>query len=774
MKKQKQLHCIPRLENIEQWTKIAEQYGAAFEYNDFFMPQLLDTPEQLERVVREYEGLDRDRKADTLHGVFFDIVIGSEDKKIAEVCEIRLRQSMETATRLGLKAVIFHTNFITNFNVASYKKRWVDYNAMMIRTLLRDYPDMRIYMENMFDVTPDLLLQLAEKLAKEERFGVCLDIAHANLSSCPIEEWVEKLGPYIKHLHINDNFGDADSHFAVGDGNIDWNILNHPVIREKKPSILLEVRSAESFLRSVKYLQERELYPYDSEKSAVYEKKVVAEVVASQTQEGVVLSEDTKRILDIGIKLTSEKSYAKLYEIIMQEAMSITNCDAGTLYLCRNNQLYFMIMRTNSQNFYKGGDGEPIDMPPVEMTESNVCSYSAIHKEIINVKDVYSDENFDWKGPIKYDSITGFHTQSMLVIPLVNHEGKVLGVLQLINALDKDGTIIPFDPAYEYIIYSLASQASISLSNQVLIQELRELMSSFVTAMTTAIDSRTPYNANHTRMVAQYCDEMAGFIHEAHLRGETDYDISEENRQQLVMAAKLHDVGKMIIPLSVMNKATRVEEELPLMYKHWDYLRAELRICYLEGKLDEDAYKEKLETLEEGIRTTEEANSAGFLQDALYEKVKQLGELRFPLSNGGEERFLTPVQQDCLLIRKGTLTQEERAIIESHVEYTAKILNDIRFGDSYDKVRAYASSHHEFLDGSGYPNKLVAEQLSTEMRLMTVMDIYEALTSNDRPYRKSIPTERALSILESMVEEGKLDQELVALTGRYMLQREQR
>lgn len=262
MREQVTLHCIPRLENIEQWEKIAGQYDAVFEYNDFFMPQLLDTPEQLEKVIAVYEGMPRDRRADTLHGVFFDIVIGSEDRRIAEVCEYRLRQSMSIAERLGCKAVIFHTNYISNFKVASYRKRWVDYNVMMIRNLLRDYPGVQIYMENMFDMTPVFLLQLAERMEQEERFGVCLDIAHANLSASPVEEWVETLGPYLKHLHLNDNFGEEDSHYAIGEGNIDWSILNHPVILDKKPSVLLEVRNAESFLRSVHYLQENGLYPY--------------------------------------------------------------------------------------------------------------------------------------------------------------------------------------------------------------------------------------------------------------------------------------------------------------------------------------------------------------------------------------------------------------------------------------------------------------------------------------------------------------------------------
>ena len=761
------LHCVPKLENVEQWLEISAQYDAAFEYNDFFIPQLLDAPEQLEKVIAAYESIPRDRSEDTLHGAFFDIVIGSEDRRIAEVCEYRLRQSMTIARRLGVKAVVFHTNYITNFNVESYRKRWVEENAKLLQTLLDEYKELRIYMENMFDTTPELLVQLAEQMAQEERFGVCLDIAHANLSDCPLEVWVEQLGPYIKHLHVNDNCGKADSHDPIGEGEIDWNILNHPLLLERRPSILLEVRNAESFLRSVKYLQERELYPFEKKEKKAY-------LPTKKKRTGTIaISEDMKRILDIGIQLTSEKSYAKLYELILQEAMTITGCDAGTLYICRDNKLYFMIMRTNSQNIYRGGDGEVIDMPPVDMTETNVCSYSAIHKQIINVEDVYSDEKFDWQGPKKYDSITGFHTQSMLVIPLVNHEGQVLGVLQLINALDDEGRIIPFENSYEYIIYSLASQASISLSNQVLITELQELMSSFVTAMTTAIDSRTPYNANHTRRVAQYCGEAAAYIHEAHLRGETEYDITEESRKQLVMAAKLHDVGKMVTPLSVMNKATRVEKELQMMQKHWEYLKAELRVCLLEGRIGKAEYDALLGALEAGIETVKEADKAGYLNDALYEKVQALGAMRLPVSSGGEERFITEEQEECLLVRKGTLTAKEREIIEGHVEYTAAILKDIRFGNNYDKVAVLAERHHEYLDGSGYPKHITAEELSTEMRLLTIMDIYESLTSTDRPYKKTIPVGKALDILESMVGEGKLDRELVALVKAYMLQREQ-
>ncbi len=217
------------------------------------------------------------------------------------------------------------------------------------------------------------------------------------------------------------------------------------------------------------------------------------------------ITNDLQRILDIAISLTAEKSYPKLLDKLISECMELSGCDAGTLYLLKDDHLEFMILRNHTMKVYQGGNGEPIEsMPPVAMDERSVCAYTAIHKKTINIEDVYHDSSFDWQGPKKYDSITGYHTQSMLVVPLIDHDSKVIGVLQLINATDASGEITGFSADSERIVFSIASEAAISLSNMILVQQLRDMLYSFVESLTTAIDQRTPYNANHSIHVAEY------------------------------------------------------------------------------------------------------------------------------------------------------------------------------------------------------------------------------------------------------------------------------
>ena len=175
--------------------------------------------------------------------------------------------------------------------------------------------------------------------------------------------------------------------------------------------------------------------------------------------------QEFRKIISIGIELTTEKDRNKLLDKILEESMDVTNCDAGTLYVLADNALKFKVMKTLSMGISQGENGEEIDLPPVPLKEENVCAYSAIHKKVINIKDVWRNDTFDFSGPKKYDAMTGYHTESLLVIPLANHEGEVIGVMQLINALDEDGQIIVFNEEYEFVILSLASQAAIAISN---------------------------------------------------------------------------------------------------------------------------------------------------------------------------------------------------------------------------------------------------------------------------------------------------------------------
>ncbi len=476
------------------------------------------------------------------------------------------------------------------------------------------------------------------------------------------------------------------------------------------------------------------------------------------------VTKDLQRILDIALNLTAEKNYSTLLDSILSEAMEIANCDAGTLYIIRNDKLEFMIMRNKSMGVYQGGNGEPIAMmPPLEIDGKSVASYVVIHRKPVNIEDVYTDSTFDWQGPKTYDSITGYRTKSQLVVPLINHEKRVIGVLQLLNALDDEGKPYIFDEDDEKIVFSIASEAAISLSNMIMIQQLSDMLNSFVSSMTAAIDESTPYNANHTRNVAKYCEMAACYINKQHEAGLCGHYIDESDRKQLYMAAMLHDVGKLITPKEIMNKPDRLDYRLPIMEQRWKYIRQIMKTDMLEKKYTEKEYTDLCAQFDIDCECIRQYNKAGFLDDTKLKKIESLKGTAFTGIDGECVEFITDEEVHEMLVSKGTLTAEERDIIEKHVVYTDKILSEINFGDSYARVRFLAGAHHEYLNGSGYPKRLDSNSLPIEVRIMTIMDIYDSLTADDRPYKKAVPAEKAYDILRSMVNEGKLDPELVEL-----------
>ncbi len=478
----------------------------------------------------------------------------------------------------------------------------------------------------------------------------------------------------------------------------------------------------------------------------------------------MTINDDIRKILDIAVKLSGEKDYAMLLEGVIGDAMDITGCDAGTLYLLNNSKLDFMILRNNTMNVSMGGNGEPISMiPPVVLDDKYVAAYSAIHKKVVNIADVYKDSSFDWEGPRKYDSMTGYHTQSMLVVPLHEHDGDVIGVLQLLNAKDEQGNIISFDESSEKVVFSIASETAISLSNMLMIKQLENLLQSFVSSMTTAIDERTPYNANHTKKVAGYCSQVTDYIRRQFAEGKLDFNIDDNTRDQLIMSAMLHDCGKLITPLEIMNKADRLADRLPVMEMRWKYIHKLIACKYLGNEMSEDEYQRLDDMLLRGEELVRKCNCAGFICDEDRAELEKYYVVKFD-DNGETVDFINADEYTELSIVKGTLTQDERKIIENHVVYTSRILSEIEFGDNYNKVRYYAGAHHEYLDGSGYPNHLKGDEIEIPVRLLTIMDVYDSLTAADRPYKKPMPKEKAFSILEEMADEGKLDKKLVAVS----------
>lgn len=256
---------IPDYNSIEESIKIAGEYGVGFEYNDFFMPGVLDDEDALWEKIKKYQTLQSREEYPvycTSHGAFLDVTIFSDDAKIKDISVRRVRQSLEISKKLSMKGVVFHTNYIANFKASFYQENWLNRNEIFWREMCKEYPDVNIYIENMFDDSPELLARLAEKLKDVPNFGVCFDYAHAHVfgEEKEIDKWVEALAPYIKHVHINDNDFHEDLHLAVGDGKIDWDKFK--ANREKffpDASILVEVSGEEKIRKSLNYLVTKSL-----------------------------------------------------------------------------------------------------------------------------------------------------------------------------------------------------------------------------------------------------------------------------------------------------------------------------------------------------------------------------------------------------------------------------------------------------------------------------------------------------------------------------------
>jgi len=251
-----QLECIPDYRDAEAWAELAEKYGFVFEYNEFFNPLVLDDKALTDEIIRIYSGLGRNTDNDTLHGAFFDITVSSNDPLIRKASDYRVTQSLDIASRLNARGVVFHTNYLTDFKSLPYRDGWVKSNIEYWTGKCAEFPDIDIYLENMFDESPELLGKVALGMSSVKNFGVCLDLAHAFLSVTPVKEWIGALTGHIKHIHINDNDGLQDLHMPVGSGNMDWSVLKDERLFTLDPSVLIEVNGADKVEASCKYLTE--------------------------------------------------------------------------------------------------------------------------------------------------------------------------------------------------------------------------------------------------------------------------------------------------------------------------------------------------------------------------------------------------------------------------------------------------------------------------------------------------------------------------------------
>ena len=471
--------------------------------------------------------------------------------------------------------------------------------------------------------------------------------------------------------------------------------------------------------------------------------------------------EDMEKILKVGVLLSAERDPNRLLERILECVMELAHCDAGTLYLKDGDALAFEIMRNDTLKTYSGGTKGRPELPPVPLNRSNVCAMALLDNRTICIEDVKDNKDYDFSGPIRYDAMTGYNTRSMLVVPMRNREGGRIGVIQLINALDENGSVCAFAPDMALVMESVASQAAITIQNVRYMEEIKELFQSFVRVMSSAIDERTPYNASHARHMAECGGRFVDYL--GTCEGEKAF--SQEEKEEFLMSILLHDIGKLVTPLEVMNKAKRLFPNQHADIAHrLEVIRLRAEIDCLAGRMTVEEKEKRISETRRAWELIEEINGTGFVQDTLLEGLKELQKRDYIDEDGEAHPWIEPEEYRMLSIRKGTLSEEEREIMEEHVSVTDRLLSQIHFSGSLSHVREWASAHHEFLNGTGYPKHKRAEEIPYEVRMITILDIFDSLVADDRPYKRAMPVDRALSILKAMAEqEGKLDLGLTEL-----------
>ena len=478
---------------------------------------------------------------------------------------------------------------------------------------------------------------------------------------------------------------------------------------------------------------------------------------------------DIKSILDVILAFKNETEHDKLLNVILSKMMEITRSDAGTLYILEDNKLHFRILKNITLNIFLSTTDD-INLPPVELNMENIeyaSAYAALHNEIIVIDDVYESDRFNFSGTKRYDKITGYRSQSMLVLPLYsfwNKKPELLGVIQLLNATDpRTDTVVPYKNIFAPpIVPAFANIAANALANLIHIKEINEVFQSFVAAMAKAIDERSVYNSNHTQNVTRLCKEFAKYMSSRYPEGH-EYFFDEKRLEDLIMAATLHDIGKIVTPVSIMDKIDRLGDRLPLLRNRLELKKHQLEIDYLKKEISAEDYASTIEKLADDINFVENIVISHRLSDEDINRVQGLSSYLYKNHLGETKRVFEEEDIKGLSILKGTLTPSERKVMEEHVSVTGRLLDGVAFTKYFEKVPIIAKSHHEFLDGSGYPKGLKDDEIPIEVCIVTIADIFEALIATDRPYKKGIPVDIALDILRSMADEGKLHKELVAI-----------
>jgi HD-GYP domain-containing protein (c-di-GMP phosphodiesterase class II) len=498
-----------------------------------------------------------------------------------------------------------------------------------------------------------------------------------------------------------------------------------------------------------------------------------------------VAEREQQQLNEIGVALSSERDINALLTLILKKAREITGADAGSLYLVdedasRQRRLRFMLTQNDSVEF-------PFEEFTLPLAEDSMAGYVALRGEVLNFPDAHHiPEGLPFHFNDRYDRHSGYRTKSLLTLPMRNAKGEVLGVLQLINS-KRDSTakllkesdvakeVRSFPERSVQLALSLASQAAVAYENRKLYQEIETLFEGFVQAAVTAIEQRDPTTSGHSVRVATYTQALAETVDSVSAGPYAGARFDAEQMKEIRYAALLHDFGKVGVREEVLVKAKKLyPTQLDLLKQRFDYIRKDLEAgmvrrklqMFLErdrgdalseiARLSED-FDQRLSRLEEYLQFIVETNEPTLLEQGKFRKLRDIAHHSYIDTKGIEHPYINPDEVRLLSIPKGSLDDAERLQIESHVIHTFNFLSQIPWTKELSRVPEIARAHHEKLNGKGYPYKLRGDEIPLPTKMMTICDIFDALTASDRPYKRAVPVDRALDILESSVRAGEID-----------------
>jgi len=512
---------------------------------------------------------------------------------------------------------------------------------------------------------------------------------------------------------------------------------------------------------------------------------------ASARAEAAARSRETRELARIGAALGTERDLKALLDLILTQARQITESDAGSLYLVVTTdsgpqRLRFRLAQNHSKP----------DIPFVEFTvpvdRTSLAGYTAVTGEPLNIPDAYFlPPDAEYKINKAFDQRVGYRTKSVLVVPMKDHKDQLIGVLQLINRKrrfdavlttpeDVDREVVPYSKRTEDLATSLATQAAVAIENSQLYENIERLFEGFVQAAVTAIEQRDPTTEGHSKRVAGSTVELAVVVDRCTEGPYRHITFTREQLREIRYAGLLHDFGKVGVREQVLVKAKKLyPTDLGLIRQRYGFLRRTAERDYWRRRTEflqnggegyerfvaqlDETHRRELEQLEAFLAVVLRSNEPTVVPQGTFEELIELAQRTYEDMDGQTQPFLTADEVRYLTIRKGSLDERERAEIESHVNHTYDFLKRIPWTRELAQVPLIAYGHHEKLNGQGYPRRIAAAEIPVQTRMMTIADIYDALTAQDRPYKPAVRPERALDIMSEEVGAGQLDRDLFNL-----------